>query len=589
MRHRLTTFATLLLLALGLAAHAFEEAPIPDEIVRLRVESAELTEGGTGLRVVIAAQVADGWHVNSAVPSDETLIPTTLAIEPPEGWSAGEIEMPPGVERVFSFAGGRPLSVYEGTVRFAAPLRAPASVDGDVEFLARLRYQPCDDTRCLRPTTAERRFVVRSEGGAFASPLPAAADTEAAPSIERWLEDLGLLPTLALIALMGLGLNLTPCVYPLISVTIAYFGRQSDDRRSRTLGLALVYAFGITVTFSALGVAAALSGGFFGAALQRPPTLIAIALVMTALAASSFGLYTIRPPAALLTRFGGAGAGVAGAFAMGLTMGLVAAPCVGPIVVALLVTVAQRGDALFGSLLFFALSIGLGAPYVVLGALAGRIHRLPRSGDWQIWVEHLFGFALLGLALYFVSPLLSGSVVRIAAATLLVVAAAVLGFFDRAGWGWRPIVAIRGLVAFAALGAAVWTLLPRAEGEAIDWVDFTEARLAEARSSGRPAVVDFRADWCLPCIEMERTTFVDPDVVARTDGVVMFRADVTEVTPEAESALSRHQVLGVPTTLFFDREGREVRRRVGYVGAGDFARLLDGTRGEIAQEPEPVS
>jgi thioredoxin:protein disulfide reductase len=261
---------------------------------------------------------------------------------------------------------------------------------------------------------------------------------------------------------------------------------------------------------------------------------------------------------------------------MGLTMGVVAAPCIGPIVVGLLVAVAQRGDPFFGWLLFFTLALGLGAPYVMLGIAAGSLARLPRSGDWLVWIERVFGFVLLGLALYYVSPLLPKGVAEIAGAVWLVIAGVYLGFLDPSGRHARAFVVLRGAAGVAAIALGVWQLVPaRADEARIAWEAFTPASLERARSERRPAVVDFRADWCLPCVEMEKTTFVEPEVVARSGHVAMLQADVTEMSPSAEELLGRYKILGVPTTLFIDASGREVRREIGYIAAEDFLRYLD--------------
>src|SRR6185369_17896931 len=248
------------------------------------------------------------------------------------------------------------------------------------------------------------------------------SSTPDATWLDAWLRERGLLATLALAALFGLGLNLTPCVYPLISVTIAYFGGQSGRATGGVLALAVAYVLGIAITFSTLGVAAALSGGIFGAALQRPPVLAAIAGLLVLLAASNFGVYQFRMPAALTNRAGKASGGIVGALAMGLTMGVVAAPCVGPIVIALLLFVAARQDAILGFALFFALAIGMGVPYLGLAVVAGSIRRLPRSGEWLGWIEHLFGFLLRGMALYFATPLLDARVVGFVGPLLIAVA-----------------------------------------------------------------------------------------------------------------------------------------------------------------------
>jgi thiol:disulfide interchange protein DsbD len=572
------------------AALAADPPPIPAEIVRLKVESASYPAAHGALEVVLLAEIAEGWHVNAHRPTSDALIPTTLSVTPPQGFDVGEIEYPAPERRTLGFAGGETLLLYSGLVRFRIPLVVETAVTRQgVTFEAKLRYQACDDTRCLRPTDVTRDFVVKRPAS-FEAKSPSRASNQS--PVESWLSRYGLVPTLALVFIMGLGLNLTPCVYPLLSVTVAYFGGQARERRARAIVLASAYALGIALTFSALGVAAALSGGLFGQALQRPVTLVLLAALMAALALSSFGVYTLQPPGWMLQRFGRAMGGLAGALFMGLTMGVVAAPCVGPIVVGLLLAVGARGEAAFGFLLFFTLALGLGAPYVVIGAAAGSIARLPRSGEWLVWVERLFGFLLLGLALYFVKPLLPARVLPWATAGLIACAGLTLGFLDGHGRHLRYFAAFKraaGLVAFfVALGFALPALGPPQAVATISWRKFSTQALDEARAQGRPAVVDFRADWCLPCLEMEQTTFVAPEITDRAGDFEMLRADVTEMSQDTENLLAKYGVLGVPTTIFFAADGKEQHRMVGYVTSGEFARLLDETLATRTGAAAPV-
>jgi thiol:disulfide interchange protein DsbD len=361
-------------------------------------------------------------------------------------------------------------------------------------------------------------------------PLPAAAHARAPHQRERpqrerspaggaqdgaqvagWIARFGLVPTLALVALLGVALNLTPCVYPLISVTIAFFAGRSGGAEGPAVRRAILYALGICVSFTALGMTAALTGSLFGAALQQPAVLGGVALVLVLLAASNFGLYTLRLPPALAQRLGRVGEGGLGAFVMGLTMGLVASPCVGPLIAALLVFVGSQQSVGLGFALFFALGLGMGAPYVLLAAVAGRLRRLPRGGAWLVWVEHVLGFVLLGMALWFAAPLLPAGWTRVATAVLLVAAAGVLGFrAAESGAGFRWVRRALGVV---LVGLALGGLL-EADAEApIPWKPFSDAAFERALAARRPVLLDFEADWCLPCREMDRTTFRDPDVV----------------------------------------------------------------------------
>ncbi len=572
----------LLLLALGVAAlvpTSGVPAVAADPTVRAewRLESP-VAAGDRATNLVFIVELSDGWHVNAHDPDRPYLIPTELTVEPPPGAAVESVRYPEPVIRSLRFAAGTPLRLYEG--RFTIGVRLGGDASGPIT--GRLRYQACDDERCLPPRTLA---VTLTLGATAAAPVaPAPADVARAPSaapadepatrIEEWMRDRGLVVTLALAALFGLGLNLTPCVYPLISVTIAYFGGQSRRAHGRVLVLAAAYVLGIAITFSALGVAAALSGGLFGAALQRPLVLAGIAAVLVVLAASNFGLYQLRAPAALTTRVGKASRGVVGALAMGLTMGVVAAPCVGPIVIGLLLFVAARQDAVLGFALFFSLAIGMGAPYLALAVAAGSIRRLPRSGEWLTWIEHLFGFVLLGMALYFAAPFLGDRIVAVLAPLLIAVAGVYLGFVDRAGSALANFATLRRAGGVLAVAAAIWVAVPYRAQHAIAWEPFSPAALAHAASIGRPTLVDFTARWCLPCRENDTITFVDAAVAAEAERFTMLRADVTEMTPDGEEWMQRFQVLGVPTIVLVGSSGREEARAVGFVEAERLLALM---------------
>ena len=379
-----------------------------------------------------------------------------------------------------------------------------------------------------------------------------------------WLAERGLLFTLAAVALLGLGLNLTPCVYPLISVTVAYFGGQARGR-GQIAGLAALYVLGIALSFSAVGLAAALSGGLFGAALQQPAVVLFIAGVMVVLALGSFGLYQLQPPAALMRRVGGAASGAAGALFMGLTMGIVAAPCVGPIVVGLLIFVGSRQDAWLGFLLFFVLALGMGSPYLGLAMAAGSIRHLPRSGEWLLWTERLFGCVLLCLAAYYVAPLLPAPIKPWLLPVVVALSGIYLGFIERAGRRLPYFKVLKAGVGLGMVAAAVWLGLPAATMHAITWERYEQQSRAAANGE-KPLLIDFAAEWCIPCREMDHTTYVHPDVVREAGRFHMVKADLTDENDVTAELMEKYQVKGVPTVILFSPQGDEAHRMVGYVG-----------------------
>lgn len=567
---RLTSGAILLvtaLLAPGVTQAAEPLSASAERAVRAPEPGAEAT-------VVIVVEIEEGWHINSATPRSDFLIPTRLTAELSEGLSLVAVDYPQPIVRKLEFA-SEPLELYEGEIRISARIRnekGGAEPDG----AAVLAYQACSDVVCKRPTRL--KIPIRFETAKAPQPrtiVTAGFNDEAAAQIADLVAG-GLWVVVPGMILLGLALNLTPCVYPLVSITVAYFGGQAGDSRARKILLALLYALGIAITFSAVGASAALSGGLFGAALTKPPVLIGMAAMMVGLALSSFGLYQIKIPDSLNARLGNAGHGAIGALIMGMTMGLVAAPCVGPVVVGLLVFVGSQGDVFLGLSLFFLLAVGLGLPYVILAVAAGSISALPRSGAWLEWTEHLFGCVLLAMAIYFVQPILPDNVEAVLMPGFLLLATVYLAFFDRAGSEIRGFLVGRRAAGVVAVALLVWTYLPSsgAHGE-LEFSPFSAESYDLARRSGRPLVIEFSAEWCLPCKEMEERTFTDREVVESGEGVTFLTVDMTTSTRQIDRILESFDVFGAPTTLFFGPDGKEWKRKVGFIGPDEFADLLE--------------
>nr|NIR52687.1 DUF255 domain-containing protein [candidate division KSB1 bacterium] len=338
--------------------------------------------------------------------------------------------------------------------------------------------------------------------------------------IDQLMTGSGLFLTLLFIFLGGLALNLTPCVYPLIPITISYFVGQASNKISKSFFLALVYVLGMATTYSVLGVVAAMTGGLLGASLQKPAVLIGISVVFLIFAASMFGAFEIRMPTSLTNLAGGSRRGAFGSLFMGLTVGIVAAPCIGPFVLSLLTYVAVQGDPFLGFLMFFVLSLGLGVPFLVLGTFSGLIENLPRSGEWMAWVKKVFGVVMVGVAAYFVSTLIPHVVYVALLTAVAVIGGLLVGFIDnsRASFAWFK--GLKVAIGTVLILFGIWTSVSawnEANSEHIKWQRYSEELIAQARAEGKPVLIDFYADWCIPCKQIEKTLFSAPSVVAKAD------------------------------------------------------------------------
>jgi thiol:disulfide interchange protein DsbD len=373
------------------------------------------------------------------------------------------------------------------------------------------------------------------------------------------------LPLLILtVFVAGLALNLTPCVYPLIPITVGFFSQQSANRSGGTLGLAVMYVLGMSVTYSALGVTAALTGALFGSAMQNPIVVAVIVVVMLALAASMFGFWELRVPGWVMRAAGGRRGGF-GAFLMGLVVGFVAAPCIGPFVLGLLTYVGHKGSVLLGFVLFFTLAMGLGLPYLLLGTFTGALNKLPASGAWMVGIRKVFGVLLVALAVYFARAFLPGAIGDFAMAAVLIAGGLYLLVVDRTGHQQPVIDRVMRLVSLGLVVAGL-LYLPRGESSAtthLEWQPYDEARASAAIASGQPVIIDFYADWCAPCRELDELTFADRRVAELLAGYARFKVDQTRSTDTGDDAAMRFEVMGMPTVIVF-REGREQFRITGF-------------------------
>ena len=576
-------FAVLLFLGAAAPVLAQIDFPVADTSPKATMEGSLQKRTGDDVEGTLTVTIADGWHVNSNTPSEEFAIPTVLELDA-AGAELTAAQYPAHTMKAFEFTGGKQLAVYDGTfpIAFKAKLKP-----GATRITATLRYQACSNRVCLPPKTATADIDATKIVAAPAAASPQSSSTftplTAAPKgakpkssllssdVSGTLASRGLPITLLAIFVLGLALNLTPCVYPLIPITIGYFSNQSGSSTARRAALSSMYVLGIAITYSALGVFSALSGKLFGAWLQHPAVLVFFAALMLIMASSMFGLFEMQAPQFISKRSGGQ-SGLAGALTMGLVIGIVAAPCVGPFVISLIALVSSLQSPLLGFLMFFVLALGLGLPYLFLGIFSSGLTAIPRSGMWMIQVKKAMGFILIAMAFYFLRPLIGDVAFQYGVAASLLIGAAFL-FLSRSPGAhvWRIGIAILLLVSGVAFA------IPRKHAAAVRWEKYDAQTLASARAAGKPVVIDFYADWCLPCKELDEKTFSDERVAGALDGFVRVKADLTAPDDETTQQLTKqYAIRGVPTIVFLDAKGAEVTdaRLTGFENADAFVQRV---------------
>jgi thioredoxin:protein disulfide reductase len=363
----------------------------------------------------------------------------------------------------------------------------------------------------------------------------------------------------------GMALNLTPCIYPMIPITVSYFGGQAakgEAGKGKLVGHGLCYMMGLAFTNSVLGVIASLTGGLMGAMLQNPIVLIIVAMVLLFFASSLFGLWEMRLPSGLTQAAATSYSGYFGSLFMGLTLGVVAAPCIGPFVLGLLTWVAGMGSPWLGFVIFFTLSLGLGLPLFFLALFSGQLKKLPRSGGWMIWVRKLMGWVLVGMAVHFIRPVLPGYWGTLLLALIALSAGLHLGWIDKSQASFRAFPWVKGGAGVMCLTLATFLVTSWAmRGPGVTWKPYSVETLKAAQNLNKPVIIDFYATWCTPCREIEEVAFHDPSVVKQAESdFVMIKVDVTKGgNPLYERLLTQYEVKGVPTIVFLDAGGKERR------------------------------
>lgn len=581
-------FFAILMLLMASPAHADDDYLDPEAAFKF---SAKMIDART---IEVNYAIADGYYMyreRFAFKAD--------------GATLGEPVIPPGKIK-FDETFQKDVETYRKSVSIKLPVEAnggftlTATSQGCAD--KGLCYAPMDSQVKLSPgggllaaITGAQQGVNPAMEGTSGTPTNASPAADFANSemgrIEASLKSGKLLAIVPLFLLLGLGLSFTPCVLPMVPIlSFIIVGEGAKASRARGFTLSATYSLGMALVYTALGIAAGLIGEGLSAALQNPWVLTVFALLMAVFSLSMFGVFHLQLPASMQTRLSklsekqSAGK-LAGVFAMGAISALIVGPCVAAPLAGALIYISQTRDVVVGGSALFAMAAGMSVPLLLVGVSAGSL--LPRAGAWMEEVKRFFGVLMLALALWIVSPVIPAGLQMLGWAALGVGYGI---YLLRAREGWMPkalglLFALFGLAQLTGVatgGRDALAPLAHLTGSAEDRVEFVRVKssaeldAAIADAKGKTVMLDFYADWCVSCKEMEKLTFTDPRIRSQFAHMVLLQADVTANNADDKALLKRFKLFGPPGIIFFDKEGREIQggRVIGYQDADKFVRSL---------------
>lgn len=559
------------------------------------------------IKIALRISIGEKYHINSYKVEDPTLIKTSVTGNS-DKFKLLNTYFPKDKKLKFEFSENE-INVYEKDITVGITFLPVSEIEnGSYELPLKFNYQACDDKVCYPPKTLNENLTIvidknvksasEINTGIFkninvTSPTTDIEKTEIPNSalkenirtespendedqIGNLIQEKGWAAALIFIFLGGLALNLTPCVYPLIPITVSYFGAQGSGSKSQSILMGIFYSLGMSVTYSALGVFAALTGSLLGTALQNPIVIIVIALVMFALGTSMFGLFDIKVPQSLAMIGNKNRSGYFGSLLMGLTVGFIAAPCIGPFVLSLLVFVGKLGNPLTGFLLFFILSMGLGLPYIFLSASSSSISKLPRSGEWMEGVKIIFGLILFGMALNTLSPLIPKDIFNVLLPVYVILSGAYLILIDKKGMSSVVYTKIKNLIAVVAIVLGTLMLKPAENNESVNWKMLASVESIDnsIKSENKPVMIDFYADWCAQCKELDEYTYTNSEIIELSKSLNTIKVDLTK---ENVSITDKYGIKGLPVVIFLDQSGKEYKdlRVTGFLKPEEFKKKIN--------------
>lgn len=530
-----------------------------------RIEPLTLYSHQPG-RLLLNLSLPEGYHAYE----DQFKV----VILKPDGFQYGQMKIHPVIKFYDPFSKKQRRGIKNTAalrMNFEAPERVPR---GTKEILVEVTYQACAKTFCLFPKKKEISLPIEWKGSIeVVEAKPLGVDAWNSEKVKKALDD-NLVLAFILIFLAGILTSFTPCIFPMIPITLAILGHDSQKRsRKQNFLLSLSYVHGIATTYSLMGLIAATSGLLFGSALGHPVVLGFLCLILLAMSLSMYGVFEIQVPARIRNRFTRhkTGANFAGAYLSGIIAGIVASPCVGPVLVTLLTFVASTQNKILGFLLLFTYAMGLGVIFMVLGAFTELTRKLPRSGPWMDGMKFLLGSLMLGAFFYYLGFLISQRWHDGLLGLALIILASYFGAFTstvhRAKYHriQKGLMQAMLVVGIGYVVVSAFDLRPYLTGKFTGpiefakkdsaWLPFDESLLVKARREHKPVIIDFFAEWCLACHELDEKTFSDSTVKHALKNFYLLRFDATKESERLRALRREYKIVGLPTVIFIDEKG----------------------------------
>ncbi len=514
----------------------------PRTDITIKVISApEVARTGEKIHLKLLVSVPDGYHITKEL----------FSVEPVKNnFSVVKTVLPEGKKDILG-------EVLSGKIPVTLTITANRKME-NIPF--KVTYQACSDgenAMCFPPVTVQKNLKITVNSGKL--------------TLEQRLTNAlnsSMLLALLIIFLGGIGASLTPCVYPVIPLTVAFIGARSDEKKLKGFILSIFLVLGIATTYSVLGVLSAESHMAFGSIAQKAGFIIPISLIFIAMGLSMFGYYEIQLPSKFNSKLQVKRKGLLGAFLVGMATGVLAAPCVGPIVVVLLTWIAKTGSPFLGFLYMFVFALGMGMLFILIGTFTGLLTALPKSGSWMLWVKGIFGIVFIGVALWFLKPLLQDKILYIAILGLLPL---LLMIFKKEWVNGKTGIVFLIIFFFAFVAGTQFrkNTIPEYQKQ-------ISSALSVAVSDNRLIILDFYADWCAACKELDENTWSNrevKDTLSKTG--IMVKLDFTRTSKAGSELQQKYGVKGLPTVIILNKNGKALTRFSGFLKPEPFLKLFN--------------